>query len=75
MKKLSLFIIVAMVLLTACAPKAAEMPKAELPAGKAWAEGKEIYFVHTEASDAGVAEKLTGMMKPPTPCAFACECA
>ena len=26
MKKLSLFIIVAMVLLTACAPKAAEMP-------------------------------------------------
>ena len=65
MKKLSLFIIVAMVLLTACAPKAAEMPKAELPAGKAWAEGKEIYFVHTEASDAGVAEKLTGMMKSP----------
>lgn len=65
MKKLSLFIVVAMVLLTACAPKAAEMPKAELPAGKAWAEGKEIYFVHTEASDAGVAEKLTGMMKSP----------
>ena len=65
MKKLSLFIIVAMVLLTACAPKAAEMPKAELPAGKAYAEGKEIYFVHTEASDAGVAEKLTGMMKSP----------
>ena len=65
MKKLSLFITVAMVLLTACAPKAAEMPKAELPAGKAWAEGKEIYFVHTEASDAGVAEKLTGMMKSP----------
>ena len=65
MKKLSLFIIVAMVLLTACAPKAAEMPKAELPAGKAWAEGKEIYFVHTEVSDAGVAEKLTGMMKSP----------
>ena len=65
MKKLSLFIVVAMVLLTACAPKAAEMPKAELPAGKAWAEGKEIYFIHTEASDAGVAEKLTGMMKSP----------
>ena len=57
MKKLSLFIIVAMVLLTACAPKAAEMPKAELPAGKAWAEGKEIYFVHTEASDAGVPDE------------------
>lgn len=51
--------------LTACAPKAAEMPKAELPAGKAWADGKEIYFVHTEASDPGVAEKLTNMMNSP----------
>ena len=65
MKKLSFLIIAAMILLTACAPKAAEMPKAELPAGKAWADGKEIYFVHTEASDPGVAEKLTGMMKSP----------
>ncbi|MFN8414280.1 MAG: hypothetical protein U0Z26_18005 [Anaerolineales bacterium] len=51
--------------LTACAPKASEMPKAELSAGKAYAEGKEIYFIHTEASDAGVAEKLTNMMKSP----------
>lgn len=65
MKKLSILLIAAMVLLTACAPKAPEMPKAELPAGKAYAEGKEIYFVHTEASDAGVAEKLTGMMESP----------
>ena len=38
---------------------------AALPAGKAWAEGKEIYFVHTEASDPGIAEKLTNMMKSP----------
>ena len=65
MKKLSVLLVAAMVLLTACAPKAPEMPKAELPAGKAYAEGKEIYFVHTEASDAGVAEKLTGMMESP----------
>ena len=65
MKKLSLFIIAAMVVLTACAPKQSGPAKAELPAGKAYAEGKEIYFVHTEASDAGVAEKLTGMMKSP----------
>ena len=65
MKKLLLLVIAAMILLTACAPKAAEMPKAELPAGRAWAEGKEIYFVHTEASDPGVVEKLTGMMKSP----------
>ncbi len=66
MKKIA-YLIFAVLLLTlaACAPKAAEMPKAELPAGRAYAEGKEIYFVHTEASDAGVAEKLTGMMKSP----------
>ncbi|MBL8076846.1 MAG: hypothetical protein JNM55_02705 [Anaerolineales bacterium] len=66
MKKIA-YLIFAVLLLTlaACAPKAPEMPKAELPAGRAYAEGKEIYFVHTEASDAGVAEKLTGMMKSP----------
>lgn len=64
MKKLTLLLL-AVLFLTACAPKAAEMPKAELPAGKAWADGKEIYFIHTEASDAGVAEKLTNMMKSP----------
>jgi len=38
---------------------------ASLPAGKAYAEGKEIFFVHTEASDAAIAEKLTNMMKSP----------
>ncbi len=51
--------------LMACTPRQAGPAKAELPAGKAYAEGKEIYFVHTEASDAGVAEKLTGMMQSP----------
>ena len=60
-----LFLAVLLLALTACAPKAAEMPKAELPAGKAWADGKEIYFVHTEASDAGVAQLLTDMMTSP----------
>ena len=64
MKKLSLLLIV-LVLLTACAPKQEGPAKAELPAGMAYAEGKEIYFVHTEASDAGVAETLTNMMKSP----------
>ncbi|MCA1900052.1 MAG: hypothetical protein LDL50_05015 [Chloroflexi bacterium] len=64
MKRILLTLLAA-ILLTACAPQAAEMPKAELPAGKAWAEGKEIYFVHTEASDPGVAEKLTNMMNSP----------
>ena len=66
MKKIAVLLFTALlVTLTACAPKAAEMPKAELPAGKAWADGKEIYFIHTEASDPGVAEKLTNMMKSP----------
>lgn len=63
--KLPVSLLVLMLVLAACAPRAAGPAKAELPAGKAWAEGKEIYFVHTEASDAGVAEKLTNMMKSP----------
>lgn len=65
MKKQYLLALLVLFLLAACAPQAAEMPKAELPAGKAWSEGKEIYFIHTEASDAGVAQKLTDMMKSP----------
>jgi len=59
-----LILVLLVSLLVACAPKE-EMPTALLPAGKAFAEGKEIFFVHTEASDAGVAEKLTGMMESP----------
>ena len=31
----------------------------------AYAEGKEIFFTHTEASDPGIADKLTNMMKSP----------
>ena len=66
MKKLSLLLVTVFVLvLAACAPQQSGPAKAELPAGKAYAEGKEIYFIHTEASDAGVAEKLTTMMKSP----------
>jgi len=66
MKKPSMLIFtVLLFVVTSCAPQQSGPAKAELPAGKAWAEGKEIYFVHTEASDAGVAEKLTGMMKSP----------
>jgi hypothetical protein len=51
--------------LTGCTPKTGKIPTAALPAGKAWAEGKEIFFIHTEASDADVAGKLTNMMKSP----------
>ncbi|HMB22175.1 MAG: hypothetical protein ACM33V_12765 [Chloroflexota bacterium] len=66
MKSLLLFTLAALVfLVTACTPRQSGPAKAELPAGKAYAEGKEIYFVHTEASDADVAEKLTTMMQSP----------
>lgn len=58
-------ILFAGVLFAACAAPAGQVPTAALPAGKAWAEGKEIYFVHTEASDPGIAEKLTQMMASP----------
>jgi hypothetical protein len=66
MKKLLLLMFAALLvaLLAGCAPKE-EMPTALLPAGMAYMDGKEIYFVHTEASDAGVAELLSGMMDSP----------
>ena len=41
------------------------MPTAILPAGMAYAEGQEIYFVHTETSDPDIAKLLTDMMSSP----------
>ena len=38
---------------------------ATLPAGKAYAEGQEIFFSHTEASDSDIAAMLTDMMDSP----------
>ncbi len=51
--------------LTACATAQAGPVKAELPVDKAYANGKEIYFVHTEVSDADSAKKMTDMFKSP----------
>ena len=66
MKNITLLVIVVLTLIVAaCTPQQEGPAKAELPAGKAYAEGKEIYFVHTEASDPGVAETLTNMMTSP----------
>ena len=59
-----LIVILLVTLLAACAPKE-EMPTTILPAGKAFADGKEIYFIHTEASDAEVAQLLSDMMSSP----------
>ena len=64
MKKL-LVMLVALFILSACSGAQQGPSKAELPAGGAYAEGKEIFFVHTEASDAAIAETLTNMMKSP----------
>ena len=59
----SLAFMVVMVMITACQSNRAQT--ASLPVGKAYAEGKEIYFTHTEASDPEIATKLTNMMKSP----------
>ena len=56
---------VAILALSACSSKGKEMPTVVLPTGKAFAEGKEIYFIHTEVSDAEIATLLTKMMSSP----------
>lgn len=54
------------VLLAGCSLQTASSDSfAEIPAGKAYADGKEIYFSHTEVSDPAIAETLTNMMKSP----------
>lgn len=66
MKKIALLtLLVLSVIITACAPAASAIPFASIPAGKAYADGAEISFSHTETSDPGVAEKLSTMMKSP----------
>ncbi len=54
------------IFITACSGLPANTGSyASIPAGMGYADGKEIYFSHTEVSDAAVGEKLTGMMKSP----------
>jgi hypothetical protein len=52
-------------LLAACAPKKEMGMTAIMPVGRAYAEGREIYFMHTEASDEKIAGLLTDMMDSP----------
>ena len=65
--KVTIFtILVLSIVLAACNAQAQSTGTyGQVPAGKAYAEGKEIYFTHTEASDSAIAEKLTNMMKSP----------
>lgn len=65
MLKKSLVVMVIVLLLSACMPKQQMGTTALMPAGAAYAEGREIYFMHTEASDADVAQLLTEMMDSP----------
>lgn len=63
---LTLLVLAALlVLLSACAPQQNGPAKAELPVDKGYAEGAEIYFTHTEASVAELAEKMTAGMQSP----------
>jgi len=69
-KKLSLIVALGALLLatlSACAPSsaAAQTQTAALPVNKGYTDGKEIYFIHLEASDEGAAKQLTDMMKSP----------
>jgi hypothetical protein len=57
------FLAALLVLLSACAPQQNGPAKAELPVDKGYAEGKEIYFTHTEASSADVAGKMAAAMQ------------
>ena len=62
----TILVVLFTVILSACSATAgSSIPYASIPAGRAYAEGKEIFFSHTETSDPGVAEKLTNMMKSP----------
>jgi hypothetical protein len=51
--------------LAACAPKQEMGMTAVMPVGRAYADGQEIFFMHTEASDPDVAQLLTDMMDSP----------
>lgn len=64
-KKLLLLIVMAFSLLALAACQSSAPNVAEIPAGKAFANGDTIYFTHTEASDKDVADLLTKMMKSP----------
>lgn len=67
-KKIAFFtgLLILIFALSACTGQQIGGPTfASIPAGRAYAEGKEIYFSHTEVSDSAVSEKLTAMMKSP----------
>lgn len=69
LNKFPLFVLTALLVVTlaACAPQQSGPAKAELPVEKAYAEGKEIYFTHLEASNEDIAQKMAAMVQSPVP--------
>jgi hypothetical protein len=66
MRKTGLIITFALLAVLAVACTAGSgIPYASVPAGMGYAEGKEVYFSHTEVSDPDVGKKLTAMMNSP----------
>ena len=64
--RLTLLIVgVLLIVLSACAPQKSGPATAEIPVDKGYAEGSEIYFTHTEVSDATLAEKMGAGMESP----------
>jgi len=65
-KNLAILVLVVVTVFILAACSRATAPNfAEIPAGKAYADGDEIFFSHTEVSDVQVGELLTNMMKSP----------
>jgi hypothetical protein len=64
-KKLLFLMVMAISLFALSACQSTAPNVAEVPAGKAFANGETVYFTHTETSDKDVADLLTKMMKSP----------
>ena len=58
-------ILAALIALAACSPAREMGMTATMPVGRGYADEQEIYFIHTEASDAELAQLLTDMMDSP----------
>ncbi len=65
--RFSVFVLatVVVVLLTACAPQQSGLATVEFPVDQGYSEGKTIYFIHTEASNADLAATMTDGMESP----------
>jgi hypothetical protein len=65
-KKFIILVVLSLLAVVLSACQSTSAPNvAEVPAGKAYANGETIYFTHTEVSDKDVATLLTNMMKSP----------